>query len=211
MHTDDTSRPAVRSIGEHTSPQVGDTPKPTDEPQVRRDPPHDRIADAPVLWAEAVYSRDQVVSALRIRSDRLTDMVKDGLRPLRPGKSMFFYGRDVIEFFTRQESPAEASTLESIVSHLAALVEAAERISPQKPKRSRSEKLTHAIAALATIGPNISAIARDVGVPRRTLYHWPEFMDAVSRFDGSARLPRRGRKVRGRGSDVADTIEVCDE
>lgn len=101
-----------------------------------------------------------------------------------------------------------AEALERIESHLAALVEQRGR---PNPNRTRSEKVTQAIAAIATIGPNVAAIARHVGVPRNSLYNWPEFRDALSRFSGgSARAPRRGRKVRGRGSDVPDMIEAWD-
>jgi transposase-like protein len=54
----------------------------------------------------------------------------------------------------------------------------------QGKKGRDKDQETRAIAALATIGDNVSQIAKSVGVSRSTLYGWPEFMRARSRMQG---------------------------
>ena len=57
-----------------------------------------------------------------------------------------------------------------------------------------------AIAKLFTHGPNLSAIARDVGVPRNTLRDWPEFASAFEKAKNQAEQDKEERKQRHRRS-----------
>lgn len=70
------------------------------------------------------------------------------------------------------------------------------RDSPASSEGPAPDREVHAIAALVTLGPNVSAIAREVGVPRSTLYGWPKFMASLARCQQSAES-FRGRIPRG--------------
>jgi hypothetical protein len=59
-----------------------------------------------------------------------------------------------------------------------------------------ADKKTQAIAALLTIGPNVSKIARTIGVPRTTLLGWPEFRLRYDQVKADA-AKRKGNIPRG--------------
>jgi hypothetical protein len=79
------------------------------------------------------------------------------------------------------------------------------------------DKKTRAVAALLTIGPNATKIAKAIGVKRTTLLGWPEFRQRFDQLKADAevrkrRLPR-GRKSKGEieayenGDDDADETD----
>ena len=111
-------------------------------------------------------------------------------------------------------APGLRELLAQAVEHLSHLGRIADGISrlavapaPSVPPPAVPEidKETAAIAALLTVGPNVSKISRIVGVPRTTIYSWPKFREALARIDASG-AARRGAMPRGR--KVADTFEA---
>jgi hypothetical protein len=73
---------------------------------------------------------------------------------------------------------------------------------PSRPRNDRIDKERQALAALLTIGPNVSRIAREVGVPRTTLLGWPQFRECYERAKEDAE--RRRRSLRGRRAGDRD-------
>ena len=55
-----------------------------------------------------------------------------------------------------------------------------------------------AIAKLFTLGPNLSAISRETGVPRNTLREWPVFASAFEKAKNQAEQDKEERKQRYR-------------
>ncbi|MCA9073026.1 MAG: helix-turn-helix domain-containing protein [Planctomycetaceae bacterium] len=81
----------------------------------------------------------------------------------------------------------------------------------EEPKADDTElsKETLAIAALAIVGPNISKIAKQVGVSRSTLYRWNAFMEAYNLYKGHA-MERKQRLPRGKRHADGD-LEAWDD
>ncbi len=84
---------------------------------------------------------------------------------------------------------------------------------PQVAPQAVSERMTGdrealeraALAALLTVGPNASEIARQVGVPRGTLLGWPIFRAHYDRVKADAEANRNNRRgSRSGSSDFAD-------
>ena len=72
-----------------------------------------------------------------------------------------------------------------------------------KPPATDINQETLALACLARIGANVAEIARQVGVPRATLYGWPKFKEALGRFRDQEAQARQGRR-RGRRAGNRD-------
>jgi hypothetical protein len=70
-------------------------------------------------------------------------------------------------------------------------------------EKERQNKVIHALACLATIGPNATHIAKEVGVPRGTLLGWPEFRERYDQAKTDSELKKRSRR-RGRRSGDRD-------
>lgn len=63
------------------------------------------------------------------------------------------------------------------------------------------DKETLAIAALLTIGPNVSRIAIAVGVPRTTLLGWQQFREQLAKVRAASEREKQSRRRSGYKSD----------
>lgn len=80
--------------------------------------------------------------------------------------------------------------------------EAAPPVSPSKAD-ARKNKETLALAALLTIGPNATQIAKQIGVPRGTLLGWDTFREKYDAAKADAEARKIGRQ-RGRRAGNGD-------
>lgn len=58
----------------------------------------------PIIVRDGLYSREQILSLMRITSATLGAWQKSGLSSLQKGtKKMYFYGGDLIDFLRRED------------------------------------------------------------------------------------------------------------
>lgn len=106
-----------------------------------------------------------------------------------------------------QGMQAELARLTASNLELSARLEKlAEKVEPTR-KETRDERRKRlefaAISALSTVGPVIARVAKEVGVPVRTLAGWPVFMRAMELAQGNARqsLMDRQREAQFSGDE----------
>jgi hypothetical protein len=109
---------------------------------------------------------------------------------------------EVRRLMIEKTAPAPVSlTREQHAGLMALLEERAEDKDAPAADTLRADKIRQALVCLLIVGPNVSEIARRVGVPRTTLLSWPDFRSALNQVKGqaeAARQSRRGRRAGGR-------------
>ncbi|TXH12746.1 MAG: hypothetical protein E6R03_12355 [Hyphomicrobiaceae bacterium] len=83
--------------------------------------------------------------------------------------------------------------VEQLTAQQAELTELVRSLVKQSRGEAKRSTLYDAIQLLGTIGPNTAAIARQLGIPRKTLDSWPEFKRARDTMKGFASLEARDR------------------
>jgi hypothetical protein len=69
-------------------------------------------------------------------------------------------------------------------------------LAEKKGQAQRPDMEILALACLATLGPNLTEIAKQLGVPRTTLYGWPKFL---ARYEAARNAGAKAKRQRPRG------------
>ena len=99
-----------------------------------------------------------------------------------------------------------------LLAHFRSMAESlaviAGRTGTERPAAEKIDQETQAIAYLATIGPNVSQIAKALDVPRSTLYGWTSFREALERYSA---MGYANKKRKPRGFKAGDEFDASDD
>lgn len=137
-----------------------------------------------------------------MNKDAIRKLVREKRLPVHKiGMHRMFLGAEVIA--ASADHPSESAALADAITALAKAVDEQTRIlgecrelialrsDTKRPKRMDLE--SRAIVLASTMdSPNLSKIARELGVPRSTLQRWKHLARAISQRTGAVRSVRRG-------------------